>query len=52
MRQTKQDTRHRCEIFHCDKRGDRYCCFYCNRECKNPCHNNPERCGEAFEKED
>ena len=40
----------KCEIFHCDKRGDRYCCFYCekNNKCKNPCLNHPDRCGQAF----
>ena len=48
----KAGTKHKCEIFHCDKQGDRYC-FYCNRkeECKNPCHNHPERCGQAFEED-
>lgn len=42
---------HKCQIFHCDRRGDRYCCFYCERKkkCKNPCLNRPDRCGQAFE---
>lgn len=42
----------RCEIFHCDERRDRYCCYWCWRRsvCKNPCKNNPERCGAAFKK--
>lgn len=41
----------KCEIFHCDKRGDRYCCFYCEKKskCNNPCLNYPDRCGKAFE---
>lgn len=49
----EQDTRHKCEIFHCDQRRDRYCCFYCLRKsiCKNPCLNHPERCGKSFEQE-
>lgn len=43
-----------CQIFHCDHRGDRYCCHDCQRrdKCKNPCRNNPARCGQVFEKED
>lgn len=51
VKTAEQDTQHKCEIFHCDKRGDRYCCFYCWKKdkCKNPCHNNPEKCGKAFE---
>lgn len=46
-----EDKTHKCEIFHCDMRRDRYCCFYCSRKniCRNPCLNNPERCGKAFE---
>lgn len=34
----KRDTKHRCEIFHCDRRRDRYCCFYCHMKesCKIP----------------
>lgn len=48
-----EDKRHKCEIFHCDSRRDRYCCFYCQRKgiCRNPCLNNPERCGKAFEED-
>ncbi len=48
-----EDRRHRCEIFHCHYRKDRYCCFYCQHKgtCRNPCHNDPERCGKAFEQE-
>lgn len=50
----EQDTQHKCEIFHCDQRRDRYCCFYRRRKdkCKNPCHNNPEKCGKAFEEKE
>lgn len=38
---------HRCKIFHCDRRGDRYCCFYClgKDSCPNPCLNMPHKCG-------
>lgn len=41
---------HMCEIFFCDKRGDRQCCFYCEwkKKCKNHCLNNPEKCGKYF----
>ncbi len=44
----------RCEIFHCDARGDRYCCYWCYRKkiCKNPCINNPSRCGKMFLQEE
>lgn len=36
-----------CSRFHCDYRGDRYCCRDCwNRvNCTNPCLNGPTRCG-------
>lgn len=39
-----------CEIFFCDRRGERYCCYHCpgKKECKNPCVNNPEKCGKHF----
>ena len=49
-----EENKHRCKIFHCDHRKDRYCCFYCGRKgcCKNPCQNNPKRCNAAFEQED
>lgn len=50
--QEGQKDKHKCQIFHCDRRGDRYCCFYCERKnrCKNPCLNHPDRCGQAFDK--
>lgn len=43
-----------CKIFHCDHRGDRYCCGFCPRrkKCKNPCLNNPSKCGQYFYKND
>lgn len=41
---------HFCEIFHCDRRGDRYCCHYCKLRCKNHCLNDPARCEKGFEK--
>lgn len=36
-----------CSTFHCDRRGDRYCCADCSQKplCKNPCLNDPSRCG-------
>ncbi|WP_300689260.1 hypothetical protein [uncultured Oscillibacter sp.] len=38
-----------CSRFHCDKRGDRFCCADCverkRDRCRNPCHNDPARCG-------
>ena len=35
-----------CKVFHCDQRGDRFCCSTCRlaRDCGNPCLNNPVRC--------
>lgn len=43
----------RCAIFHCDKTGNRYCCYWCRskRVCRNPCLNNPSKCGAFFETE-
>lgn len=36
-----------CQRFHCDARGDRYCCTDCPQRgiCANPCLNHPLRCG-------
>ena len=38
-----------CSRFHCDKRGGRFCCADCverkRDRCRNPCHNDPARCG-------
>lgn len=41
-----------CNIFYCDKRGDRYCCHECSRRgmCTNPCANDPKKCGQSFDK--
>lgn len=41
-----------CKVFHCDHRGDRYCCSNCPRRkgCKNHCQNFPQKCGLSFEK--
>ena len=35
-----------CKTFHCDERGDRFCCADCwmLRDCGNPCLNHPSRC--------
>lgn len=36
-----------CTRFHCDHMGDRVCCANCEkyRKCKNPCMNDPRKCG-------
>ncbi len=38
-----------CRTFHCDRRGDRFCCVdcpnTCKTKCRNPCRNDPSRCG-------
>lgn len=36
-----------CRVFHCDMRGDRFCCTDCPKRfrCSNPCENDPSRCG-------
>lgn len=48
MRKKKKEPR-MCSRFHCDKRGDRYCCADCverkRDRCRNPCLNDPSRCG-------
>jgi hypothetical protein len=38
-----------CSIFNCDKRHGSYCCAECQerKECRNPCQNGPERCGQV-----
>lgn len=49
-RNPEPDGTHMCEIFMCDKRGGRYCCYYCGRreKCGNPCLNEPRKCGKSF----
>jgi len=44
------DRDHQCRIFNCDYRRGSFCCSYCwrRKECRNPCHNIPERCGECY----
>lgn len=37
-----------CSRFHCDHVGERRCCADCwrkTRGCRNPCYNDPARCG-------
>lgn len=43
-----------CEIFFCNKRKERYCCFYCDERenCKNPCLNTPDLCEKHFVQEE
>ena len=45
----KRKTPRMCSRFHCDRRGDRYCCADCverkRDRCRNPCLNDPARCG-------
>lgn len=40
-----------CKIFNCDRRRGSYCCADCGYKasgnCKNPCLNGPERCGQV-----
>lgn len=33
-----------CQVFHCDKVGDRLCCADCLLPCEKRCLNGPERC--------
>lgn len=37
----------RCKNFNCDRRHGNYCCADCGYRttCKNPCLNDPSRCG-------
>jgi hypothetical protein len=41
-----------CKIFNCDRRRGSFCCADCGYKrignCKNPCLNGPERCGQAI----
>lgn len=50
-KQEKTDSRH-CRIFNCDRRHGSFCCADCGYKrignCKNPCLNGPERCGQAL----
>lgn len=45
----------RCKIFNCDRRHGHFCCSDCgyklNGQCKNPCLNGPDRCGQVGDKE-
>ena len=40
----------RCGLFYCDRRRNRYCCYYCPTKtiCHNPCINDPDKCGKHF----
>lgn len=44
------DGAHMCDIFFCDKKRERHCCYYCEdkKKCSNPCLNNPDACGKHF----
>lgn len=41
----------RCSIFNCDKKHMNQCCALCAElnQCKNPCLNHPDRCGQLRE---
>ena len=41
---------HMCEIFFCDRRRERHCCYFCKGKdnCKNACLNTPGACGKDF----
>lgn len=42
-----------CKLFYCDRLQERYCCADCGYQscrgprCKNPCLNDPEKCGQV-----
>ena len=40
----------KCRLFNCDKKHKNQCCYFCDRrgKCKNPCLNNPQKCGTAY----
>lgn len=38
----------RCGLFYCDRRMNRYCCYYCKTVCHNPCLNHPGKCGRYY----
>lgn len=46
----------RCKIFNCDRRHGHFCCSDCgykrNGQCKNPCLNGSDRCGQVDCRED
>ena len=48
-RQSKKRKPRMCSRFRCDKRGGRYCCADCverkRARCREPCLNDPDRCG-------
>ena len=37
----------KCLLFNCDKKHKNQCCYFCDnrKKCKNPCLNNPQKCG-------
>lgn len=43
-----------CQRFHCDHMGNRICCASCENygKCKNPCRNDPQKCGLAEHRAD
>lgn len=50
MKTTVKNKRFRsCQIFNCDQMRGNICCAYCVKKvkCKNPCLNNPQRCGQV-----
>lgn len=50
MPKAKQGTM--CYLFNCDHRHGNYCCSGCKKPCDNRCHNTPQKCGYAHDKED
>ncbi|WP_313525430.1 hypothetical protein [Anaerotignum sp.] len=46
---SEQKPNRRCAVFNCNRRHGNTCCADCvNRaSCKNPCLNNPQRCGQV-----
>lgn len=50
IKKQKRTDNNRCELFHCARRGGKYCCYYClhEPECAHPCLNKPDKCGKYF----
>lgn len=51
MTELRKTAPRRCKIFNCDRRRSSFCCADCgyrrSGNCKNPCKNGPERCGQV-----
>lgn len=47
--EVENSSKRRCMIFNCDHMRGNICCADCSHKskCKNPCLNNPHRCGQV-----